>query len=34
MEAKDTTKYLIGRYNALSFMNNAEGKKNVAKIIY
>lgn len=34
MEAKDITKYLIGRYNTLSFMNNAEGKKNVAKIIY
>lgn len=34
MEVKDIIKYLIGRYNVLSFMNNVEGKKNVVKIIY
>lgn len=34
MEARNITKYLIGRYNALSFINYAEGKKNVAEIIY
>lgn len=34
MEARNITKHLIGRYNALSFINYAEGKKNVAEIIY
>lgn len=34
MEARTITKHLIGRYNALSFMNYAEGRKNVAEIIY